>query len=64
MQYNQNGNYIVFAGLIVGVLSRFGVIVNETDATSIISVAMIIVGIVKQFIAHRKLAVIAGAIKP
>lgn len=61
--YSQNGNYLAIAGLGVVLLSKIGV---STDITTLMAVAggvIGIIGIVKQFIAHKNIAVAVGAIR-
>jgi len=60
MQYDQTGFYVGLAGIAVGILAGFGINTNVQDVGSIISAVLIIVGMVKQFIAHRNLAIAAG----
>lgn len=58
--YDQTGSYVGMAGIVVGILAGFGVNTNVQDVGAIISSVLIIIGIVKQFIAHRNLAIAAG----
>lgn len=61
--YNPNGSYIAIAGVIAMILAKFGV---TTDAQSIVTIilgAVTLFGIVKQYIAHKKLAIQVGAIR-
>lgn len=51
-----SGTYLGIAGLVVAGLANFGIVTNAGDVASIIGAVVIIVGIVKQYLAHRKLA--------
>ncbi len=60
--YDQSGNYIALAGVAVILLSKFGI---TTDAQTLVQIAasiMAFIGIIKQFRAHKNLAISAGAI--
>lgn len=62
VDYSQNSNYVSLVGLGVVILAKFGI---QTDASTIFTIIggiVALIGIVKQMIAHRKLAQIAGAI--
>ncbi len=62
MTYSQNGSYIAIASVIVMILSKFGI---PTDAQTIITVitgAVALFGIIKQYQAHKNLAIQVGAI--
>lgn len=61
MEYTQNGNYIALAGIAVIVLSKFGVTADKETLMTIIGGVVSVIGIIKQFIAHKKLAKSAGA---
>lgn len=61
--YDQSGNYIAYAGLAVSILGHFGINTTVDDVAAVIGAVVIIVGLVKQFIAHKKLAKVAGAIR-
>lgn len=58
--YDQSGNYIALAGVIVGVLAKFNIIVDEHSIATVLAAIVIIVGIIKQRIAHKKLAITTG----
>ena len=58
--YTQAGNYTAVAGLVVILLAKFGVVTDAGSITSIIGAVVTLVGIVKQFIDHKKLAVATG----
>lgn len=64
MTYDQSGNYTVLAGLVVSIINHFlpylGVTVN--DVVAVIGAGAILIGAIRQYIAHRKLAVTVGAI--
>lgn len=64
MEYTQTGAYIAIAGLIVSGLSHFNIVVSQNEIVQIIAGLVVLVGIIKQAGSHRKLAIIAGAIKP
>lgn len=55
--YNQSGNYIAISGIIVGILAKFGVIIDTNSIATMIAGVIVIIGIVKQFKAHKKLAI-------
>jgi len=61
MQTDLSGSYVAIAGVIVSVLTHFGINTTASDIVSIISAIVIIVGIIKQMIAHK--AVVAQANK-
>lgn len=63
MQYDASGSYIAIAGIVVSILGHFGVIVASNDVVGILAALATVYGIVAQLIAHRKLAVQAGALK-
>lgn len=65
--YSQSGSWIAVAGVVVLVLSYFGInIEQEVVSAAFISVVKaiadiaVIVGIIKQAIAHKKLAQVTG----
>ncbi len=60
MEYSQTGNYVALAGLIVTLLSHFGLNVAVGDITTVIGAIVVIVGLAKQYIAHKNLAIQAG----
>lgn len=62
--YTQTGNQLAIAGVVAMILTKFGI---PTDAQAIVSVIggfLALVGIYKQWMAHKKLAVVAGALRP
>lgn len=61
MEYNQNGNYLALAGLIAVVLSKFNVNTDQATVMAVIGGILGFLGIVKQFMDHKKLAISAGA---
>lgn len=61
--YNQTGSYLALAGVIVTVLTHFGIIVDTTSIVSVIAGIVALVGIVKQFISHKNLAKATGKIQ-
>lgn len=61
MEYNQNGNYIVLAGMAVTFLGKFGVTTDKETIFLIVGGILSAIGVIKQFIAHKKLAKSAGA---
>lgn len=62
--YDQSGNYTAIAGIVVFILSKLGVNATVSDILAVIGAIVSVIGIVKQFIAHRNLARVAGAIPP
>lgn len=63
MNYNQNGNIAAIVGLAVVLLSKFGIITTADTLFIIIGAVVSIVGIYKQYRAHRSLGVALGAVK-
>ena len=61
MEYNQSGNYITLAGFAVTILAKFGIVSDVASIATVIGSIVIVVGIVKQYLAHKKLAITAGA---
>ena len=59
MQYDQSGNWTAVAGLIVTLLTHFGFNTTINDVLAVIGSIVIVVGLVRQYIAHKKLAVAA-----
>lgn len=60
-----SGSYIAIAGIFVTILGRFGVVIATNDAVSIIAALVMIYGIIKQMIAHDKLAAsVTGSATP
>lgn len=62
MQYSQAGSYTALAGIVVILLAKFGVVTDADSITTVIAGAITLIGIIKQFIAHKALAQAAGAI--
>lgn len=62
MDYSQSGNYLALAGLVVMILGRFGVIVATNDIVTVFAAIVTIYGIIRQFMAHKTLAIQAGAL--
>lgn len=58
--YTQAGNYTALIGLAVMILAKFGIVTDADSIATIVSGILILVGIIKQFIAHKKLAVATG----
>lgn len=58
--YTQTGNYAAAAGLVVVLLAKFGVISDVDSIVAIFGGVGAFIGIVKQFIDHKKLAVATG----
>ncbi len=59
--YNQTGNYTALAGVVVILLSKVGVSTNVQTIITVIGGVVALVGIVKQYLDHKKLAVASGA---
>lgn len=59
--YSQIGTYTAVAGFIVSVLGHFNISTNVADVVQIIGAAVVLFGIIKQSIDHKKLAVATGA---
>jgi hypothetical protein len=60
--YSQSGNYTAIAGVIVLLLSKLGV---STDVATILTIGgaiVAVIGIIKQYLDHKNLAISAGAI--
>lgn len=62
MEYSQAGSYTAIAGVIAMVISHFGLSVGQDSIVAVIAGAVALYGIIKQFIAHKKLAVSTGTI--
>jgi hypothetical protein len=60
-QYSQTGNYTAIAGVVVLILSKFGVTTDQSTILLVIGGIVAVTGIVNQFIAHKNLAITAGA---
>lgn len=59
-QYNQSGSYTAIAGLAVLILSKFGLNTDIATILTIIGGIIALVGIIKQGIAHKNLAIQTG----
>lgn len=64
MKYSQAGNYIVIAGLIVEIVNKKvpGLGITSDQVMFIIGGIITAIGSIHQWISHRKLAQVAGAI--
>lgn len=51
-----SGIYTAIAGLLVSGLANLGIVTNAGDIATIIGAVVILAGLVKQYIAHKKLA--------
>ena len=58
--YTQSGTYAAIAGILVSVLGHFGISSTVDDLAQVIGAVIVIVGIVRQAIAHKNLATVAG----
>lgn len=63
MTYDPSGSYIAIAGFLVSILGHYGVVVASNDVVGIIAAIATIYGIVRQYMAHKSLAITAGAVK-
>ena len=61
--YQTSGSWTALAGVIALVLSKLGVNATVDTILAVIGGIVALVGIIKQYLAHRKLAVQVGAIK-
>lgn len=61
METNYTGAVVAIAALIVSFAAQHGWILNQSDVIAVIGGIISIVGIVKQMMDHKKLAVAAGA---
>lgn len=61
MQTSNAGTYLALAGLIATVLSKYGIIIPQTDVASIISDLVIIYGVAHQFFDKQKVVEVAKA---
>ena len=59
--YDQTGIYVAIAGIIVSILGHFGITAESDSISQVIGAVVIVVGLVRQYIAHKKLAVATGA---
>lgn len=59
MEYTTNSTYISLAGLLITILSHYGIVLNTTDAIQIIGVIVSLVGVIKQHFDKKRLAVSA-----
>lgn len=64
MNYTQTGTYLTVAGIIVALLAHIGWVLQPSDVAQVIGAVVALCGAITQAIAHRKLAVAAGAVKP
>lgn len=64
MEYSQSGSYVAIAGILVSILGHFGVTATVSDIIQVLGAIAIIVGVIRQFILHKRLATQAGAIAP
>lgn len=60
--YSPAGSYAAFAGTIVLILAHFGIITDVNSVISIIGSIVLVVGLIHQFLNHRKIASAAGMI--
>lgn len=60
MDYSQSGSYMAIAGLVVAGLAKIGVVTDPASIVTIVAGIVALVGVIKQYIAHKKLAVAAG----
>lgn len=63
MGYDQTGSYTALAGMVVIILTKVGIITDTTSVVTIIAGVVALYGIIRQFIAHKKLATLAGVIR-
>lgn len=61
--YTQTGNYTALAGVAVLFLSKFGVNTDVATVLTIIGGIVAVVGVVKQFLDHKNLAIKTGSYK-
>lgn len=59
MEYTTNATYISLAGLLISILSHYGIVLNTNDAIQLIGVVVSIIGVIKQHFDKKKLAVAA-----
>jgi hypothetical protein len=59
--YNQTGVYVSIAGIIVSILGHFGISAESDSIAQVIGAGVIVYGLIKQYIEHKKLAVATGA---
>jgi hypothetical protein len=64
MDTNFTGTYTSIAAIVVFILSKFGINTTADTILTIISAVLLVVGLVKQAIDHKKLGVVASAVTP
>jgi hypothetical protein len=64
MDTNFTGTYTSIAAIVVFILSKFGINTTADTILTIISAVLLVVGLVKQAIDHKKLGVVASAAAP
>jgi small-conductance mechanosensitive channel len=61
MDTNFTGTYTSIAAIIVFILSKFGISTTADTILTIISAVLLVIGLVKQALDHKKLGVAAAA---
>lgn len=59
--YSQTGSYVAVVGLVVTLLSHFGVLASADQIGAVVGGAVALWGIVQQFLSHKKLAQATGS---
>lgn len=64
--YNTTGSYVAFLGLVAAAINHFfpWITLSANDITAVVTGAIIFIGIVKQMVDHKKLAVVAESRAP
>ncbi len=62
-QSDTSGSYIAIAGIIALILTKFGVNADSQSIMTVITGAVTLFGIIRQLLAHKKLAIQAGVVK-
>jgi len=59
-KFDSSGTYVTVAGLVVSLAAHFGFSVSVSDVLTIIGAVVVVVGVIKQYTAHKNLAIVTG----
>lgn len=62
MEYSQSGSWTSIIALLVAGLSKYDIIISQSDAVQIVAGAIALFGVIRQYFAHKKLAVSASQV--